>query len=513
MSPGPPAKKIRLDIDSPRAPLQQPHNLYDRPLAQGNAQVHNGNTQNTFNGPVHYAPSGVAGPVEMGPQTSTCLTEALAFDQMETRLQTISTAHAKTCQWLFAREEYKTWRDPAVLRVHNGFFWIKGKPGAGKSTLMKSALRHGEKAHEDVRISFFFNARGEELQRSLEGMYRSLLCQLLEQMPQLSAALPKRREHASRQGWHIEVLKEMFEAAILALGSVQVTCYVDALDECDDREARAMVEAFEAFGKSAVEAQIGFRVLLSSRRYPHITIQDCLELDLEGQEGHEADIADYVRCKLKIGRSKIANEIRAAIQARASGVFLWVVLVIRILNECDARGKKHLLTKRLETIPDGLSELFDEILRRGTHASDELLLTFQWMLFAQRPLKREELYFAIAKDSSDGDIEGWDQDEITAEVMERFILDASKGLAEMTKGKHPTVQFIHESVKEYLISTGLTTLRPDLCEDLIALSHDRLRQGCCHYMEKSAVALLPSDTDGLKAHMKQDSSSMKKLRD
>jgi ankyrin repeat protein len=513
MSSEPSAKRSRLDIDSPRAPLQQPQNLYDRPLAQGNAQVHNGNTQNTFNGPVHYAPSGVAGPVEMGPQTATSLMEALAFDQMDTRLQTISTAHAKTCQWLFAREEYKTWRDPGALHVHNGFFWIKGKPGAGKSTLMKSALRYGEEAHGDVRISFFFNARGDELQQSLEGMYRSLMYQLLEQMPHLSAALPKRREHRSRQGWHIEALKEMFESAILALGSAQLTCYVDALDECDDSEARAMVEAFEAFGGYAVEAQISFRVLLSSRRYPHIIIENCLQLDLEGQQGHEADIADYIRCKLKIGQSKIANEIRAAIQARASGVFLWVVLVIRMLNECDARGKKHLLKKRLETIPNGLSELFDEILRRGKHASDDLILTLQWILFAQRPLKREELYFAMTADSSDDDIEDWDQDEITAEVMERFLLDASKGLAEMTRGKHPTVQFIHESVKEYLLSTGLTKLQPDLYGGLTVLSHARLIQCCCHYMERSAAALLPLGTEGMKRNMKKDSSSMKTLRD
>jgi hypothetical protein len=161
MSSEPSAKRIRLDIDSPRAPLQQPQNLYDRPLAQGNAQVHNGNTQNTFNGPVHYAPSGVAGPVEMGPQTATSLMEALAFDQMDTRLQTISTAHAKTCQWLFAREEYKTWRDPGALHVHNGFFWIKGKPGAGKSTLMKSALRGMARKHMEMSGSHSSSTPGE----------------------------------------------------------------------------------------------------------------------------------------------------------------------------------------------------------------------------------------------------------------------------------------------------------------------------------------------------------------
>jgi ankyrin repeat protein len=514
-SPGPPSNKIRLDVDS-ESTLQQPRILYDRPLAQGNAQVHNGNTQNTFNGPVHYAPSGVAGPVEMGPRTAPSLMEALKFDQMDTHLQTISTAHAKTCQWLFAREEYKTWRDPGALRIHNGFFWIKGKPGAGKSTLMKSALRYGEKAHEDIKISFFFNARGVELERSLEGMYRSLLYQLLEQLPHLSAALPKRREHANRQAWYIEVLREMFEAAILALGTAQVTCYVDALDECDDSEARAMVEAFEVFGTSAVEAQIGFRVLLSSRRYPHITIENCQELDLAGQEGHEADIADYVRCKLKIGKSKIASEIRTAIQTRASGVFLWVVLVIRILNECDARGKTHLLKRRLETIPDGLSELFDEILQRDTHGSDEVLLIFQWILFAWWPLTPEELYFAITTNSSDDNIGEWNRNEITTDDMERYLLDASKGLAEMTKGDFdgiPRVQFIHESVKEYLLSTGLETLQPNVCDDLIASSHDRLGKCCRHYMEKSAAALTLSDADGMKIHMRGIYPSMKTLRD
>jgi hypothetical protein len=52
--------------------------------------------------------------------------EALAFDQMDTRLQTISTAHAKTCQWLFAREEYKTWRDPGALMYTTAFFGSKG---------------------------------------------------------------------------------------------------------------------------------------------------------------------------------------------------------------------------------------------------------------------------------------------------------------------------------------------------------------------------------------------------
>ena len=43
------------------------------------------------------------------------------------------------------------------------------------------------------------------------------------------------------------------------------------------------------------------------------------------------------------------------------------------------------------------------------------------------------------------------------------ILSSSKGLAEMTRSKNQTVQFIHESVRDFLLKgNGLSGLRPDL---------------------------------------------------
>jgi hypothetical protein len=49
-------------------------------------------------------------------------------------------AHAKTCKWLLKKSEYLDWLDIAKLPDHHGFLWMKGKPGTGKSTLMKFAL-------------------------------------------------------------------------------------------------------------------------------------------------------------------------------------------------------------------------------------------------------------------------------------------------------------------------------------------------------------------------------------
>ena len=53
---------------------------------------------------------------------------------------------------------------------------------------MKCAYNRGlNEFTDDVILSLFFNARGAQLQKSTEGMYHSLLCQLLERMPQLAA--------------------------------------------------------------------------------------------------------------------------------------------------------------------------------------------------------------------------------------------------------------------------------------------------------------------------------------
>ena len=64
--------------------------------------------------------------------------------------------------------------------------------------------------------------------------------------------------------------------------------------------------------------------------------------------------------------------------------------------------------------------------------------------------------------------------------MEKFILSCSKGLAEVTKTKDQTVQFIHESVRDFLLQrNGLSKLQSDLANNVAGSSKERLKQ-CCH---------------------------------
>jgi ankyrin repeat protein len=505
-------------VDQPEAKRRQEgraQRTYDNSVTQDHARAHFGDSIQhvEYHGTVHHYSDRVQ-TTEAAPRGSATRSEilqSLKFDEMSDRFSTINPAHARTCHWLVEREEYKAWQDMAKSLEHNGLLWIKGKPGAGKSTLMKWAFQYAQKSHEeDTLISFFFNARGEGLERSTEGMYRSLLAQLLEKVPRLQSVLDKQRQ---RDSWPIEMLSGLFHEAIIALGNDRLTCYIDALDECSEAEIRNMIEVFEELTESAIAESVNFRVCFSSRHYPRISINTCLELVLEGQEGHEGDIAAYIQKRLKVSarsKSKMAIEI----QQRASGIFLWVCLVIRILNEDIDRGDASKIKARLEEIPDGLDELFQDIITRGTREDTHLIPTLQWIMFTQRPLTCRELYHAIIYTHNNELGLVSEHEKFSTENAENFLLNSTKGLAETTRGNQPKVQFIHESVRDYLRTTGFRNLAPRLNENLSGLTHEFLKQRCLEFVSEkvcrhiSLPATLPkaksAEAEKLRARSKED---------
>ncbi|KAI9773186.1 MAG: hypothetical protein M1840_008307 [Geoglossum simile] len=354
-----------------------------------------------------------------------------------------------------------------------------------------------------IVISFFFNARDEGLEKSTLGTYRSLLLQLLEQLPALQCVFNSLGFSTSSIStcyqWSIESLKILLEQAIQSLGRSSVVCFIDALDECEERQIRDMVSFFSHVGELTVSTGIRFQVCFSSRHYPHISIRKGLDLVLEGQEGHSQDITKYLNSELKIGHSKLAEQVRAEIQEKASRIFMWVILVVGILKQEYDGGHMHALRRRLQEIPGDLHELFRDILTRDSYNKDELVLCIQWVLFARQPLSPEQLYFAILSGVEFGALSRWDSDETPMDVIERFILSSSKALAEITKSKSPKAQFIHESVKDFLIKeNGFAIIWPDLGSNFQNQSHERLKQCCLNYMGPA----ISVDLDFSKNHSK-----------
>lgn len=153
-----------------------------------------------------------------------------------------------------------------------------------------------------------------------------------------------------------------------------VVCFIDTLDECEEEQVWKMIQFFEQIGELAVSIGICFQICFSNRHYPHITIRKGLELVLEGQEGHSQDITNYVETELKIEKSKTAQQIRAELQEKASGIFMCVVLVVRILNKDFDDGQEYALRQKLEAIPGDLHVLFRDILTRDSCNKDRLVL-------------------------------------------------------------------------------------------------------------------------------------------
>ncbi|KAJ2972729.1 hypothetical protein NUW58_g9126 [Xylaria curta] len=429
------------------------------------------------------------------PERRRLLMDSLSFEKIDARHSNIKSAYGKTCAWLLDHPNYRLWRTPAEFAEHHGLLWIHGKPGAGKSTIMKfiytRALENScaPEAGNTI-ISFFFNARGDDLEKSTQGMYRSLLLQVLQKLPDLQVVLDPLshygQDHNDDGSWEVDVLQSLFSAAIAKLGRRQITCFVDALDECSESQVRDMVEYFEQLGEPAMETAGKLYICFSSRHYPTICIQNGLTLTLEDQPGHSQDLEKYVRSKLKAGKGKAVETVRTELLQKAAGVFMWVVLVVNILNEEFNRGRMFAVKKRLQETPAELSKLFKDILRRDNKNMPDLLLSIQWILYAKRPMKPEELYYAVVAglDPTRENLARWDPEQITADDMNRFVCSSSKGLAEITKSKARTVQFIHESVRDFLLKDGgIQELWPDLGANFQSLSHDQLKKCCYEYLQ------------------------------
>ena len=430
------------------------------------------------------------------------LLTSLSFHQMDSRRSTIKRAYATTCQWLLQHPAYLDWIDSKKLEEHCGFLWINGKPGAGKSTLIKfvHACADEKRSNGEILISFFFNARGEELERSTVGMYRALLFQLLDRAPDLQTILddlyPASNHQSQSPTWTIESLCELLSAAVSKLGQRRLKCFIDALDECNEQDVREMIDFFEDLGQKARDNGTELYICFASRHYPAIDIQNGRRLILEDELGHAEDLAKYIRSHLRAGKGKYIEDVRTEIHDKANGVFMWAVLVVNILNKEFRDGRIFAVKRRLQEIPLELSDLFRDILRRDSANMTQFLLCLQWILFAERPLKREEYYFAMVCGLDPGyeNITEWDPDHVTTDHMQRFVLTSSKGLAELTKSKTPTVQFIHESVRDFLVKdNGLYELWPELKGNLHSLSHNRLKQCCQIYMNIDISAHVSSN--------------------
>lgn len=343
---------------------------------------------------------------------------------------------------------------------------------------MKHALRHCQKIFDDhLIVAYFFNARGETLEKTPLGMLRSIVYQLISKDTTLydnfvTIFRQKQMVHSGlNYEWRQPELRNFVRSVIELHRLKRLLLLIDALDECEQQDVREVVSFIESLSIIAAQIGVTLRICLSSRHYPTIGIKRGLELTMEMSQKHGDDIEIYIEEKLRISN----NEIMREIWNKANGIFMWVVIVVALLNQSYYEGREELMWKILQQVPADLEEMFNTLLNKGNQDKAETMIMLQWVLFSQRLLKPRELFAAVV--GSACSIHNDDS-------IRRRITTSSKGLIEARKGEEGYLQFIHLSVNDFLLrNKRLQRLDPTLAPDPTCASHGRLWRCCWDYIK------------------------------
>jgi len=409
----------------------------------------------------------------------------------------------KTCEWLSKHPKYLEW-----FNRQHGLLWIKGKPGAGKSTLVRHVLATDERTrHAIVFASFFFHARGSVLQKSPLGLFRSLLHQILQQVSELllrfSSIFQKKCETQGKIGekwhWHERDLEDFFKIHVAgAAKTYKMRIYVDALDECGKAAASNLVRFFTRLMNKVAFTNASLSICFSCRHYPDVALGNGLEVCIE-DENHD-DIELYIQNTIEnaVQDKETAEVIRDEVVRRSSGNFQWTVLVLPEVVDLYRNGYPlKIIKRRIQAIPSELEELYQELLK-GVLDEDlpHSLRLMQWICFALRPLSLEELRFATIVDAntpyqSISDCQNAEECGFakTDEQMKKRIRHLFRGLAEAKQHENIWIaQFIHQSVKDYLIQSGLQILDKHSSGNAVGRAHFQLSRSCIRYIAMKEIS-------------------------
>jgi hypothetical protein len=487
-------------------------------------------------------------------ETETSYLESLWFPSINARYQDVKIPAKQTCDWLFEHELYLDWLNDRKPWDHRGFLWLKGKPGAGKSVLMKEAFRRASSQY--MTAAFFFSAKGDELQHSPVGLFRSLLYQLLPQSRHHLRQFSDRHIERSRGGeetsaghWREPELQAIFQDIYRQTRSLRTIIFIDALDECDGDKIRSLSYFWRQVTlESRRSLGYGLSVCISSRHFPTVTLSNSPEIIVEHH--NEQDIDVYVDQRLRIGMAVYEPQwlrIKRKIMGRSAGVFLWVVLVVDdVLSKWDDGMSLRYLLRRIHALPQALDKLFSEMfISLDPHDRQLTARVFQWAILAAKPLRLHEWHHILAfvRHPPPSSLHDWrESDYFTKndDQLERQIRSISKGLIEVKNawdvelpeggfetssvragagsltiehGETRIIQVIHESVREFfMLSNGFEILDSNLASNPIGNGHLSIMGTCIDYLNiKELDALVQArkqehQRDKLK--FQWDSSSM-----
>ncbi|KAH6720649.1 hypothetical protein BKA61DRAFT_595271 [Leptodontidium sp. MPI-SDFR-AT-0119] len=442
------------------------------------------------------------------------------FEDMSYRYQDINSPFQDTLEWVLDLngESVEATKFTQWLSSGDGIFHICGKLGSGKSTLMKKLCRYKKTKAELIKwmqvkggrkliiADFFFYALGSDpRQKSLMGLYRTLLHQILTSSPDLMQnLLPDQWTKAlSLPNLHtaLEIPDDDIKQAFKRLStehednSFDGCCFSFFIDGLDEYQATTSVDRREMVGALmdlANSSSGSFKICVSSRMENPFMDMFSEDTRFYLHELTKSDMKKYVQGSLQsVGTQLERRQLALSITKKAEGVFLWVVLVVQKIRKLSDDGVKFSgLIGEVESLPIELDQLFQRILdtlgsedrRLVGHTAS--LLQYLGMTPAAKSMQLWlnlgdfyflEDYVADPRFAEDAQFPHPETETVReSEVRARRRLrGACRGLLEPDKAGD--INFIHRSVGDFLKQDKV---RVELCEksfnDVVALSQLKL---------------------------------------
>lgn len=383
---------------------------------------------------------------------------------------------------------FLTW----LSALPSSIFWISGKPGSGKSTLMKFLADHPEtaeylsaadpnKANPKI-LSHFIWIAGQSLEARIKGLLCSLTCQILQDDRRLGLAIlshfPNTRSKDSHTDWSEKELKDLLFILLKEfLPPVPVCIFIDGLDEISPADGQILL--LELLGELQQVKHVKLCVASRAEVALQAALQHCPSFRM--QDVTYKDIHKFASETLRVSfqSSHLGTAVRdhtefvREICNAADGVFLWVALAVKSLkNGLVKEDTVEDLLKRLYVLPKDLVDLYGQMWSRL--GDDEQLyrkdaaIIFN-IFYALHNLGRfaslRYLLLSIDKQSTKhiinmapGSTLPHDQMHSLLAGMKRRVDKACAGLLEVspeaivsTSGQEDyTVRFVHRSAVEFL---------------------------------------------------------------
>ena len=332
--------------------------------------------------------------------------KSLTFDDINLRMNEIVGTHAKVFEWIFDEEKPGPWDSFAAwLRSNEQVYWINGKAGSGKSTLMKF-IAGNSKTKEflmnwspDARaliVTHYFWVSGSTLQRSMKGFLCSVIRQLVladNSLPTRLVDIKDRLYTKSNLGdWSTKELQQLLITIIDSL-DYSVCILVDGLDEFDQSDD--VDNLLDTIIRLSVQKKI--KLCLSSRPEYHLVKRLSRYRCLRLQDLTAEDLKICVQSELEMLRTRHASEIFDEVQLsrlvevmtrKADGVFLWVHFVLQSI----ARGIRKEdnfedLLSRIEEFPSEMQQLYSQMWKRlngdESRYRQEAAEYFSWVILSR----------------------------------------------------------------------------------------------------------------------------------